>query len=349
MVDEIELLVRAGDGGDGVVSFRREKFVPFGGPDGGDGGAGGSIHLAVDTRLFSLSPLRYRKRLRAADGGRGSGRQRTGKDGEDLVVAVPAGTLVYADEAGERRLLADLVDEGEHVRVARGGKGGLGNMHFATPVDQAPRRATRGAVGEESQLVLELRLVLDIGIVGRPNAGKSTLLGRLSHARPRVAPYPFTTTEPELGIGEVDFRPFVIGEIPGLIEGAHLGRGLGDLFLRHTERARVLLHMLDGTSDGMREEMDSVNRELEQYNPALAAKPQVVAVNKIDLPEVQSRLEDIRGELEGVSPMFLVSAATGDGVGPLLRELADRLALTRAERRTPSPTVIRPRPLERRG
>ncbi|MDP7469372.1 MAG: GTPase ObgE [Dehalococcoidia bacterium] len=349
MVDEIELLVRAGDGGDGAVSFRREKFVPFGGPDGGDGGAGGAIYVTVDTRLFSLSPLRYRKRLRAVDGGRGSGRQRTGKGGDDLVVAVPAGTLVYADEAGERRLLADLVDEGERVRVARGGKGGLGNMHFATPVDQAPKRATRGAAGEEHRLVLELRLVMDIGIVGRPNAGKSTLLGRLSHARPRVAPYPFTTTEPELGIGEVDFCPLVIGEIPGLIEGAHIGRGLGDLFLRHTERARVLLHLLDGSSAGLREEMDSVNRELEQYNPALAAKPQVVAVNKVDLPEVQARLEDIRMEFKGGAPLFLVSAATGDGVGQLLRELVARLAMTRAERRSPSSTVIRPQPLTRRG
>jgi GTP-binding protein len=266
-----------------------------------------------------------------------------------LVVAVPAGTLVSATEEGERRLLADLVEEGDRVLVAQGGRGGLGNVHFATAVEHVPRRATPGAPGEERELVLELRLVLDVGIVGRPNAGKSTLLARLSHARPRVAPYPFTTTEPELGIGEVDFRTFIIGEIPGLIEGAYQGRGLGDLFLRHTERARVLLHLLDGTSPGMREELESINRELELYNPALAAKPQVVAVNKTDLPEVQARLGEIQEELKGVSPLFLISAATGEGVDVLLRELAARLAHTRAERRPLSPVVIRPRPMGRRG
>lgn len=343
MVDEIELIVRGGDGGAGVVSFRHEKYVPFGGPDGGDGGKGGSVYLEVEESLFSLAPLRFKSRLRAEAGGRGRGKKQSGRDGGDLVVKVPRGIMVYEMGAGNV-LLGELLDPGERMLVARGGRGGLGNSHFATPVDRAPRRATPGQQGEGRRLLLELRLVLDVAIIGCPNAGKSTLLSRLSRAQPKIAEYPFTTTDPILGIAQVGFGTFIIGEIPGLIPGAHEGRGLGDQFLRHIQRARLLVHLLDGSSVGVRQDLELINRELSLYSEELAAKPQVVVVNKLDLFLVAERQQEIAAELAGLAMPHFISAATGEGVATLLAELARRLKELPRIRIAAAPAALRPRP-----
>ncbi|MFH1169801.1 MAG: GTPase ObgE [Chloroflexota bacterium] len=324
MIDRASITVKAGDGGNGAISFRREKFVPYGGPDGGDGGKGGDVVIRADASVTDLRRFKIRSSYKAAGGGNGSGAKKHGRDGGDLVLNVPPGTVVSLLSAeGDGGLLADLEQPGQSVVAAAGGQGGRGNTRFASSVNQAPQIAQRGETGEGRSLILELRLIADAGIIGYPNAGKSTLLAAASAARPKIAGYPFTTLEPVLGVVESGQQTFVLAEIPGLIDGAHLGRGLGHDFLRHSLRTRVLVHLIDASSEDPVGAMHRVNAELGLYDSSLARKPQVVAVNKIDLPEVQLRLSQIESAFEqaGVRPFF-ISAATGRGVTELMAETA---------------------------
>ena len=321
-LDEVRIVVRAGDGGDGAATFRREAHVPRGGPDGGDGGRGGSVFLRVDPGETTLRDFRYRHHFKASPGGRGERAKRHGKAGEDLHVPVPPGTAVF-DEAGQ--LIADLVATGQAALVARGGRGGLGNVHFATAVHQAPKHAQKGEPGEEQSLRLELRLIADIGLVGLPNAGKSTLLAALTAARPKIAPYPFTTLEPNLGVmdlGEDDERRPTIADVPGLIEGASSGAGLGHAFLRHVARTRVLVHVVDGADRDPAWDYEVIREELRAHDPELLEKPIVVVYNKVDLVAAKENWVAFRDHRhrEGV-PVLPVSAETGEGLEALREEL----------------------------
>jgi GTP-binding protein len=320
--------VIAGRGGAGCISFRREKYVPRGGPDGGDGGHGGSVYLDVNGRVRTLLDCREQPRYLAEKGRAGSGNRRSGKDGADLVVPVPAGTVVRDSTSGE--VIADLVRAGERFLVARGGRGGRGNQHFATPTHQAPRRADPGEDGQERWIELELKLIADVGFVGPPNAGKSTLLARVSRARPRIADYPFSTLEPHLGIVVLDpERQFVAADLPGLIEGAHRGRGLGHQFLRHVERTRALAVLVDASGDSPRAELEAVERELEHYSPALLAKPRITVLTKADLlaPERHAGA----AAAAGLPQARLISAHSGEGVAGLLEDLWKLIASTSAD------------------
>ena len=320
MFDKVEIEVKAGDGGGGVISFRREKFVPFGGPDGGDGGGGGDVIVMADSSVDSLQVFGGRRFYKASDGDDGKGKKRHGKKGENLILAVPAGTVVLRKtQIADDALIADLKQPGQQVVVAKGGRGGLGNTHFASPTNQAPRIAQEGEPGEENSIILEMRLIADVGIIGYPNVGKSTLLAAASAAKPKIASYPFTTRQPILGVAEVGQRSFVLAEIPGLIDGAHLGRGLGHDFLRHIVRTKILIHLIDGSSASPLEDMIRVNAELNLFDSALAHKPQLCAVNKIDLPEVQARLAEIKDAFScaGIT-VFFISAATEEGIAELL-------------------------------
>ena len=279
--DEVKIHVEGGTGGDGCVSFRREKYVPLGGPNGGNGGPGGNVHLEADRHLNTLISFQGRRHFKAERGGHGQGKNRQGAKGKDITLPVPPGTVVRDAESGE--LLADLKRPGERALAARGGRGGLGNAAFTSPTNQAPRIADRGEEGQARLLLLELKLLADVGIVGCPNAGKSTLLAAVSAARPKIADYPFTTLVPNLGVVTVDDRDFVMVDIPGLIEGAHAGAGLGPDFLRHIERTRVLIHLLDGASSDPLGDLDGINEELRLFNPRLATKPQLVVLSKMDL------------------------------------------------------------------
>lgn len=328
-IDRAKIFVRGGDGGNGCVAFRREKYVPKGGPAGGDGGRGGHVILIADAGLRTLVDFRYRVHYRAPRGEHGRGKGMHGRDGEDLTIRVPVGTVVRDAATGE--ILADLVREGQQVVVARGGRGGRGNMHFATPVERAPERAEPGRPGEERWLELELKLLADVGLVGMPNAGKSTLLARVSAARPKIASYPFTTLVPHLGVVRVDEgRSFVMADIPGLIAGAAAGAGLGHGFLRHIERTQVLLYVLDVAGTEGRdplEDLQTLKEELRLYNPELLARPQVVAANKMDLPGSEEGLARLQAALEGSYEIFPISGLTGAGVDQLvyrLGELVDR-------------------------
>lgn len=322
--DEAKIHVKAGDGGNGCVSFRREKYVPFGGPNGGNGGKGGDVYLVVDPHLNTLINFKKRSHFKAQRGGHGRGKNQTGKQGEDLTIAVPPGTVAYDADTGQ--LLADLVQPGQRALVAQGGRGGRGNAAFATSTNQAPRLAENGEPGQELWLRLELKLIADVGIVGVPNAGKSTLLAAVSAARPKIADYPFTTLEPNLGVVTVDDRDFVLADIPGLIEGAHSGAGLGHQFLRHVERTRLLIHLLDGASADPLAAFEKINEELALFDPQLAGKAQVLVLNKMDLPQAQElwprvRREMKQSDLEAMS----ISAVTGQGVPALLRRVVDLL------------------------
>ncbi len=330
-IDETILTAIAGDGGDGIVSFRREKFVPRGGPNGGDGGRGGDVVVVADRSLATLWDQKYRPKVKAENGGRGGGSERTGANGVDTVVRVPVGTIVYdqSDQSagGEGSLLADLVADGQRVVVVRGGRGGLGNARFKKPTRQTPDFATPGKPGERRRLRLSLKLLADVGLVGAPNAGKSTLLRRVSAARPRVAEYPFTTLIPALGVAEVDDRRFVVADIPGLIEGASQGVGLGDRFLRHIERTRVLVHLLDVGTPAQEErdplaEYDAIRRELGAYDEALVERAEIVALNKIDLIADREVLDGAEAALRSRGrEVVRISGATGEGIGELLRSL----------------------------
>jgi len=325
-LDQATIHVKAGDGGNGCVSFRREKYVPFGGPNGGDGGRGGDVILVVDPKLNTLSFFQHKRRFAAERGKNGRGKDQTGADGADLRIPVPPGTVVRDADTG--LLIADLTSSGQEICVARGGRGGRGNARFATPTNQAPRMAENGEPGESRTLQLELKLIADVGIIGVPNAGKSTLLASVSAARPKIADYPFTTLEPNLGVAALDDETtLVLADIPGLIEGASRGAGLGHEFLRHIERTRLLIHLLDGASLDPLADHEAINAELRAFGHGLAEKPQIVAFNKMDLPQARERWPAIQRALEqrGVEVMA-ISAATKDGVRELLYRAAQRLA-----------------------
>jgi GTP-binding protein len=349
MFDRAEIVVRAGNGGNGIVSFRREKFVPFGGPDGGDGGDGGDVVVMSDSGVTDLRVFKRKRFYRAGDGRAGKGKKKHGKRGENLILAVPAGTVVsYKTQIGGHALIADLEQPEQQVVVAKGGKGGLGNSHFTSSINQAPQIAQKGEIGEDNSIILEMRLIADVGIIGYPNVGKSTLLDMVSAAKPKIADYPFTTREPILGMVEVGQRSFVLAEIPGLIDGAHLGYGLGHGFLRHIIRTKILIHLIDGSSASPAEDMIRVNSEMSLFDSALAQKPQLVVVNKIDLPQVRARLGKIKDAFNSVgTTVVFVSAATGENVPELMAETVKMLAQVSAEKeageRIPR-KVFRPQP-----
>ncbi len=341
--DEAKIYVKGGDGGDGVIAFRREKFVPFGGPSGGNGGSGGDVYLVVDPGLNTLIRFKKRVHFKAPAGTRGSGKNQQGKSGPDVLVSVPPGTVVYDAESGG--LLADLVEAGGRVVVARGGRGGRGNAAFATPTHQAPRLAEHGEPGQERWLRLELKLIADVGIVGLPNAGKSTLLSVVSAARPKIADYPFTTLQPNLGVVTVDgYQSFVLADMPGLIEGASHGAGLGDEFLRHVERTRLLLHLLDGTSADPLADYETINHELAAFSPALGSRPQIAVLNKMDLPEAQAQWPRVREFMQAHDvEARAISAATGQGVAELMQRIFAVLQTLPAGRpAVEAPAIFRP-------
>ena len=328
-VDQVRVVVRSGDGGDGAVAFRRMKYVERGGPSGGDGGNGGSIVLVADPRLTTLLDYRYQPIHRAKDGQAGMGSDRNGAAAPDLVLKLPVGTVVKDADSGE--VLCDLVEPGQQFVAAKAGRGGLGNMNFATSTRQTPKFAQPGQPGEERNLLFELKLLADVGLLGFPNAGKSTLISRVSRARPKIADYPFTTLVPNLGMVQYkDGLSFVMADIPGLIEGASEGAGLGDQFLRHVERCRVLIHMVDLSAQGADrdpvKDWRAINRELEKYSPKLAKKPQILAANKIDLPFARERLEAFVKAMKKTARVYPISAATGEGLPELLDATAQLLS-----------------------
>jgi GTP-binding protein len=327
-VDEARIFVKAGDGGNGCSSFRREKYVPRGGPNGGDGGDGGSILLKAELHLHTLLDLTYQQHYRAERGGHGEGKDCHGRNGADLTIAVPVGTVIYNDASGD--LIADLAVPGRTIIIARGGRGGRGNARFATPTHRAPRRADPGEPGEERTLRLELKLLADVGIIGFPNAGKSTLLSAISAARPKIADYPFTTLTPQLGVAQdTAGRSFVVADIPGIIEGAHEGRGLGLRFLRHVERTRLMLHLVDIGVDRKGdpvEEFEILRRELAAYQPVLAEKRMVLVANKLDIKGEGLALEALRRYAGRKRiPFHAISAVTGEGIKPLLNFLGEQV------------------------
>lgn len=326
-MDRAKVLAKAGDGGNGVVSFRREKYVPFGGPNGGNGSRGGHISLYVDNGLNTLYHFKRQVHLRAGRGGHGEGADRTGAVGKDLRIGVPQGTIVRNAQTGE--IIADLVEPGQEVIIARGGRGGRGNTAFKSPRTPAPRIAEKGEPGEEIWLELELKLVADVALIGVPNAGKSTLLSVISAAKPKIANYPFTTLTPVLGVTEVDYQPIVVADIPGLLEGAHEGIGLGLKFLRHIDRTRVLIHVLNGESPDPLGDFEAINQELELFNPQVLNKPQIVVLNKMDLPETQAHWPAIEQAIQAQGyPVFAISAATQQGLAPVLYKMKEVLEST---------------------
>ena len=323
-IDEAKIFVKAGDGGRGCVSFRREKFVPKGGPDGGDGGKGGDIVLQADRNLRTLLDFRYKQRYTAERGEHGRGKDQTGRDGSDCILRVPVGTIVCSVESGE--VLADLTMHEQRFVAARGGRGGRGNTRFKSPTNQAPRHAEPGELGEARWLTLELKLLADVGLIGLPNAGKSTLLARISAARPKIAPYPFTTLTPQLGIVRLrDNHSCVVADIPGLIEGAHEGKGLGHQFLRHIERTRLLVHLVDMTVPSENDPLSNfemVTRELQAYAWALAQKRQLVVATKMDIPSAKEAWERFQPAIIAHGfRVIALSAVTGEGIGTLLDEM----------------------------
>jgi GTP-binding protein len=334
-IDRAKIRVKAGDGGIGVTAFRREKFVPRGGPSGGDGGVGGSVYMESDEGLNTLLHLRYNPEHKAERGRHGEGSNRYGKDGEDAVVRVPVGTQVFDAASGD--LLFDFTEPGQRFRAARGGKGGWGNAHFATSTRQAPKFHYTGRPGEEKELQLELKLIADVGLVGFPNAGKSTLISVISAAKPKIADYPFTTLEPNLGVVDMgDYKTFVVADIPGLIEGASEGQGLGDRFLRHVERTKLILHLVDVSSLSGRdpvEDYEIINRELANYDADLAARPQIVVATKLDALDDPERLAKLKKRAKKDRKQFFeISAVTNQGTKELVSVVAKYLEELAAER-----------------
>jgi GTP-binding protein len=327
-IDEAIITVQSGKGGDGAVHFRREKYVPRGGPDGGDGGRGGDVILEVLPTLNTLSRFRHQRKFRAEDGLRGAKQNMTGRSAEDLIIHVAPGTLVFNKDTDE--LMGDLVEPGQRLVVVKGGRGGRGNARFATSTNQTPRIGERGEPGQGLTLRLELKLIADVGIVGVPNAGKSTLLSVLTNAKPKIAPYPFTTLEPNLGVADIDEEhSLVLADIPGLIEGAHMGVGLGHDFLRHIQRTRVLIHLLDGLAEDPLLDLAQINSELALFDPQLGRKPQVVALNKMDLPEVRQRWPNLQKELKRRGYKALaISAVSGENTRQLLFQASEMLDQT---------------------
>jgi len=338
-LDEVDITVRSGKGGDGMVHFLRERFMPRGGPDGGDGGRGGSVLLDVDPSMRTLHTFRFKKQFVAEDGKPGGVNQRSGRSAEDLVLSVPPGTLVYDADSGV--VLGDLTKSGSSLKVVPGGRGGRGNQHFANSRNQTPRIAEKGEPGREKRLRLELKLIADIGIVGVPNAGKSTLLTALTNAKPKIAAYPFTTLLPNLGVAAFDNTTnLVLADIPGLIEGAHEGKGLGHDFLRHIQRTRVLIHVLDGMAEDPLADFSQINSELALFDPALANKPQIVAFNKMDLPDTQARWPTVEKQIKKLGfEAMAISAVTGRDVRRVLGRAAELLAAL------PEPVAVEPLPV----
>ena len=348
MIYKKGIRVVGGRGGDGCVSFRREKYVPFGGPDGGDGGEGGAAVITCDPNLADLSSLGRRKEFAAENGHRGERSRRRGRKGEDLVIFVPAGTMVFArDTSGQETLLADLRNPGQRMLAAKGGRGGLGNARFATAVNQAPEIAGKGQPGEERCIILEVKLITDICIVGPPNSGKSTLLAAISKAKPEIADYPFTTRQPILGVVPGDKRDFVVAEIPGLVEDAHSGKGLGNDFLRHAERTKLLIYLLDGSSPSVFDDLGTLDKEITLYKD-LSHKAKIVAVSKVDLPEVGASLPAMRQCFAKVGvPIFYISAVSGEAVLELTRKAMEMVEQASREEETKAQAqiaVFRPKP-----
>ena len=342
-VDQVEIIIKAGDGGHGIVSFRREKYIPRGGPDGGNGGKGGSVILRADAKLNTLVDLRYKRHYKAARGGDGGSNDKHGKNGKDLLLRVPVGTMVYNCETD--RLLADMTRDGQKVVVGKGGSGGRGNASFSTAILQTPKFAEKGEPTEEIPLKLELKLLADVGLIGYPSVGKSTLISRISSAKPKIADYPFTTLVPNLGVVKVDDKSFVVADMPGLIEGAHTGAGLGHQFLRHIERTRLLVHLIDVSGYSVRnpeQDFDIINEELKEHSEKLASLHQIVALNKADMPESREIVEKLRPELESRGlEVFEISALTGLGLQPLLYRIADKLEELPREEEKPVDRVVR--------
>lgn len=321
-IDEAKFYVKAGDGGNGCVSFRREKYIPKGGPNGGDGGKGGDVIIQADKALQSLIDFRYRSHFKAEKGKNGQGKDKHGRKGKDCVMKVPVGSVIKESDSG--RILADLVENGDTFVAAKGGTGGLGNSHFATGANRTPRFATNGKEGEEEWLRIELKLIADIGLVGLPNAGKSTLLSKLSSANPKIAAYPFTTLEPQLGVLKFKYHnPCIIADIPGLVEGAHKGVGLGHTFLKHVERTRILLHVIDSASDDVYNQYQIINSELVSYKQELSNKKCVIVLNKCDIVEIQVIRQLQEYFLEKGEKPYVISAKTGEGVEALKEGLAE--------------------------
>ncbi len=345
-LDEAKIYIRSGDGGDGCVSFRREKFIEFGGPNGGNGGRGGDVAVECVDGLNTLIDYRYRQHFKAGRGHNGMGKDRSGASGEDVVLKVPAGTQVLADD--RETILADLIQVGDRVVLARGGNGGFGNAHFKSSTNRAPRHANPGQPGEERWIWLRLKLIADAGLVGLPNAGKSTFLAAVSAAKPKIADYPFTTLKPQLGVARADGRELVLADIPGLIEGAHEGAGLGDRFLGHIERCQVLLHLVDGSSEHAGHAYRLVRRELQAYGHGLGDKPEIVALTKADAlaPDViKQQIARLKRALRmhpgrSHTPVLVISAVTGEGVEQALRELMAVIDASRPPRAaTPQPSA----------
>jgi GTP-binding protein len=311
-IDEAEITVRSGKGGDGIVHFRKEKYINRGGPDGGDGGRGGNVVLRANPHMNTLEKFRHQELFAADNGRRGGAKDQTGRSADDLVILVPPGTI--ATDISTSEIIADLTEAGQEIVILKGGRGGRGNKRFATSRNQAPRLAEKGEPGDEKQVHLELRLIADIGIIGMPNAGKSSFLAAVTNAKPKIADYPFTTLVPNLGVALLGDETIVLADIPGLIEGAHTGLGLGDTFLRHIQRTRVLIHLLDGSSDSPLADYSQINTELALFDPELGNKPQVVVINKIDMPEVNIRKEELKNTFKskGITILFISALARTD-------------------------------------
>jgi GTP-binding protein len=326
MLDTVTIFAAGGEGGSGCVSFRREKYIPRGGPDGGDGGDGGSVRVRATAMINTLGEFRRKRHLSASRGRHGKGKEMQGRRGEDVYLGVPVGTVVWRVGESKREMLADLVSEGEELVVAWGGLGGRGNKAFATATNRTPRLAEKGEIGEETRLLLEVKLLADVGIVGKPSAGKSTFLSSVTSARPKIAEYPFTTLEPVLGVAQTITHELVLLEIPGLIKGAHEGHGLGLEFLRHIERTRAFIHVIDGCSDDPLSDFVEVRSEVKQYKPELLERPVIVAINKIDVKEARDKVVRIKNSLEEQGFVaYAISAATGEGVEELIRETMQTL------------------------
>ncbi len=335
MIDRVTIQATAGDGGHGLIAFHREKFVPRGGPDGGDGGRGGDIVLVADDAVNGLGAFRYQKQYKAERGGNGASKKKHGRNGADLELAVPTGTIVRNAETAE--VIGDLIEKGARLVIAHGGRGGRGNQHFASPSNQAPHMSETGQRGETLRIDLDLKLISDVGVVGLPNAGKSTLLAAVSRATPKIADYPFTTLEPNLGVVEVGYDSYVMADIPGLIEGAHSGAGLGLEFLRHIERTRLLIHVVDASQPDPAHDIDVIDNELRSYAVDLSERPQIIAFNKMDVPEAEARRAELQALADRLGrPCVFMSAAARQGTGDLAKRAFERLERIREEEPPPS-------------